>query len=391
MSLSTEDRARYLALFETIGAEAVERERDRRLLTSEIAALVESGFTAVRVPREFGGGDATIPELFDLLIELAAAEPNLPQALRGHLAFVERLLIGGTERDQRWLRRIAAGEVVGNSQAEKGPTTTTDTRLEQVDGTWRLTGRKFYTTGTLYADWTWTGAVSESGERYGIVVSTEAPGVTITDDWTGFGQRLTGSGTTIFDAVELDDDQLYRVDEEPAWYPVDYRILLHLLLQATMAGIGVAALRETVAFVRGRSRAFGIPGESSPREDPRVQTVVGEISSRVSAVTALVRDVARDYAEVRDRQHADAEARGADYVRVQVRQFEAQQIAVADVLGVATQLFEVGGASAILSENALDRHWRNARTIASHNPAVFRKAAIGDYLLNGTAPETSFR
>jgi hypothetical protein len=36
-------------------------------------------------------------------------------------------------------------------------------------------------------------------------------------------------------------------------------------------------------------------------------------------------------------------------------------------------------------------NWRNARTIASHNPAIFRQAAIGDYLLNGTEPETDFR
>jgi alkylation response protein AidB-like acyl-CoA dehydrogenase len=58
---------------------------------------------------------------------------------------------------------------------------------------------------------------------------------------------------------------------------------------------------------------------------------------------------------------------------------------------VTSRLFEVGGATAVLSESGLDRHWRNARTIASHNPAIFRQAAIGDYLLNGTEPETDFR
>jgi alkylation response protein AidB-like acyl-CoA dehydrogenase len=57
------------------------------------------------------------------------------------------------------------------------------------------------------------------------------------------------------------------------------------------------------------------------------------------------------------------------------------------VLTETTELFEVGGASAVGKERALDRHWRNVRTIASHNPAVQRKRAIGDHVLNGRAPQ----
>jgi hypothetical protein len=42
------------------------------------------------------------------------------------------------------------------------------------------------------------------------------------------------------------------------------------------------------------------------------------------------------------------------------------------VLAETTELFEVGGASAVGTGHALDRHWRNVRTIASHNPAIQR-------------------
>lgn len=391
MSLAPADLARFRSVIADVGAEARERELQRRLLHPEIAALVASGFTAMRVPVEWGGSGATLPELFTLLVELGAADPNLPQALRGHFGLVERFLVGGTARDEAWLRRAAAGALFANSQAEKGSSTTTEARLAPVDGGWRLTGRKFYTTGTLYADYTWTGALDPSGERYGAVVPTAAPGVEVIDDWTGFGQRLTASGTTVFTDVPLDDEHVYRVRQEPDWYTLDFRLVLHLLLQATMAGIGRAALEDTLRFVRGRSRSFGVAGESLPRKDPRVQSVVGELASRVAAVEALVHDVARDYAAVREREHADEAERTADYVRVQIRQFEAQQIAVADIVSVTSRLFEVGGASAVLTESGLDRHWRNARTIASHNPAVFRQAAIGAYLLNGTEPETDFR
>jgi alkylation response protein AidB-like acyl-CoA dehydrogenase len=31
-----------------------------------------------------------------------------------------------------------------------------------------------------------------------------------------------------------------------------------------------------------------------------------------------------------------------------------------------------------------DRHWRNARTLSSHNPTTLKARSIGDYEVNGT-------
>jgi alkylation response protein AidB-like acyl-CoA dehydrogenase len=47
----------------------------------------------------------------------------------------------------------------------------------------------------------------------------------------------------------------------------------------------------------------------------------------------------------------------------------------------ATGLFDVLGASATSSARDLDRHWRNARTVASHNPARYKARALGEALL----------
>jgi len=33
---------------------------------------------------------------------------------------------------------------------------------------------------------------------------------------------------------------------------------------------------------------------------------------------------------------------------------------------------------------APDRHWRNVRTIASHNPFVYKATKVGDFIVNGT-------
>ncbi|GAA1775456.1 hypothetical protein GCM10009712_24200 [Pseudarthrobacter sulfonivorans] len=53
----------------------------------------------------------------------------------------------------------------------------------------------------------------------------------------------------------------------------------------------------------------------------------------------------------------------------------------------AQQLFDITGASSTSKSKSLDRHWRNARTVSTHNPAVFKARIVGDYEVNGTTPE----
>ena len=60
------------------------------------------------------------------------------------------------------------------------------------------------------------------------------------------------------------------------------------------------------------------------------------------------------------------------------------------VLDLVTGLFEVGGASATAERFRLDRHWRNARTLASHNPVIYRDRVVGQYFLNGTSPSSTY-
>ena len=60
------------------------------------------------------------------------------------------------------------------------------------------------------------------------------------------------------------------------------------------------------------------------------------------------------------------------YDAADVATFSAQGQVIDLVLGLTTELFEVGGSSAVTERYRLDRHWRNARTLASHNPVIYR-------------------
>ena len=175
--------SRFAAIFDEVGAEAAVRERDRRLPYPEVERLRGAGFTRVTLPPEFGGDGADEVEFFELLAELARRDPNLAQLFRSHFSFIDRTLHApdSAVRTAR-LRLLADGAIHGNatferSSAKVGEYATRLTAAADGDGL-RLDGRKFYSTGTLFAD-----LVSVLADRDGtpvsVLVRTDAEGVEI--------------------------------------------------------------------------------------------------------------------------------------------------------------------------------------------------------------------
>lgn len=91
---------KYRPVFQATAEGELEREKSRLLPFEAIDLLKKSGFGALRVPVKYGGDGVSIPQLFQLLIELAAVDSNISQALRGHYAFVEDRLIAHRDESQ---------------------------------------------------------------------------------------------------------------------------------------------------------------------------------------------------------------------------------------------------------------------------------------------------
>ncbi|MFJ6003784.1 acyl-CoA dehydrogenase family protein [Arthrobacter sp. NPDC092385] len=390
---------RFRPIFSAVADGAARREQERVLPFAEVEALKEAGFGALRVPAAYGGSGASLRQLFLLLTELAAADSNLAQLWRGHFAYVEGTLLQppSAHRD-RWLLDIAAGAMIGNASSELTGTSLRDIRTslasQAADGTLTLTGTKYYSTGSLYADWI-AGSAVHDGERVGYAVRATAPGVDRIDDWDGFGQRLTGSGTTHFTDVRVDPQNVRAYSPDA---PSHVHAFFQLVLVASLAGIARAAAADAAAFVRPRTRSYVNATTPTPREDPQVLQVLGELSASAFAADAVVLAAAdaldaayhrleaarledgRDAKESAGRQPDLAKA-AVDLAEVAVSQ--AQLVAVEQSLRAATHLFEVGGASATSTARSLDRHWRNARTISSHNPAIYKARSLGHWAVYG--------
>lgn len=379
--------AKYRPIFERIRATALQREQDRQLGHEAIGWLKEARFGALRVPVEYGGDGATLPQLFQILIELADADSNIVQALRGHFAFVEdRLNAPRDAATEVWLHRFTAGELAGNAWTEVGDVAIGDviTRVSQQDGRWIVNGRKFYSTGCIFADWIDLYA-RRDGDGLDVIAAVRArqPGVTHFDDWDGFGQRTTGSGTSVYENAEVEEANIFPFASRFKYQTAFYQ-LFHL---STLAGIARAITREVAQQVRERRRIFSTGNAGSVAQDVQVQQVVGEASAAAYAAeaTAVRAAFAAQRAYDAHWQGTPDEEKEAN-IEVELESAQGQVVISELVLRAATQFFNALGASATSRGKALDRHWRNARTVASHNPLIYKARIVGDWHINGTEP-----
>lgn len=380
--------AHFRPLFDRIAEDAAAREVDRTLLHEPIRWLKEARFGTLRIPKEEGGFGVSLPQLFSLLTALAEADSNLPQALRAHFAFIEdRLNQPESEERRRWFRRFVDGELVGSGWSEIGMVKLgeVNTQVSPAEGEWRISGEKFYSTGTLYADWIDVYAKrTDNGRDVIALVNTHQKEVERDDDWDGFGQRLTGSGTTRFKHARVEQPHVYDFSERFRYQTAFYQ---HVLL-ATLAGVGRAIVRDASKGVAQRKRIYSHGNAPQVKQDVQVLQVVGQISSWIWAVEAAVdratHSLQRAY-ELQLSGATEAELHAAN-VDGEVESARAQVVAVELVTRAATEFFNALGASDTRVSKALDRHWRNARTVSSHNPVIYKIRNVGDWEVNGNDP-----
>ncbi len=379
--------ARFRPVFARIAAGAQERELQHILPVEPIRWLKEAGFGTLRIPQEKGGFGASLPQLFQLLTELAEADSNLPQALRAHVAFVEdRLNTPDTPARDRWFQRFREGDIVGSGWTEIGEVRLGEvkTKVSPVGEHWQLTGDKFYSTGTLFADWIDVFAQrSDTGNAVIALVSTHQSAVERIDDWDGFGQRLTGSGTTRFHQAQVDASHVYDFADRFRYQTAFYQ----QVLLATLAGISRAIVRDVTAAVQQRQRVYSHGNAGQARNDVQILQVIGQITSWSYATEATVNQSTQELQHAYEA-HLSHDAAYVQQVNIaaELAAAKAQVIASDLVPRAATELFNALGASDTRLSKTLDRHWRNARTVASHNPVIYKARNVGDWQVNGKEP-----
>lgn len=387
------DSPQLQALLDELAAGASEREAKRIAPHAQIRQIADAGLGRLRIPVAEGGAGISLRELFQFLIRLGEADSNLVHILRVHYWFVEAQL-QRAPTDPRRARNLALvnqGHIFGNGFSEQSQRAVglyfDTTILPDPSGKgYRLNGRKYYSTGSLFSSYTAIFASTEAGKVAAAIIPVDRAGLRLEDDWDGFGQRLTGTGSTILDNVFVADEELEEYGHPDELQPPTYQYaFLQLYLQSVAAGILRAVRNDAVGLVRRRKRNFSHAQAPAPSADPQVLQVVGEIAADAFAAEAIVLAAAEVIEQAShtvsdglpDRTAAERAQIAAAQAKVAIDRFAHE---------TASRLFDAGGASATQAVYNLDRHWRNARTASTHNPTFAKATAVGDFYVNGKAP-----
>ncbi|HSZ41240.1 MAG TPA: SfnB family sulfur acquisition oxidoreductase [Trebonia sp.] len=370
-----------------IAGGAIERDRAGAVPWAELSALDTSGLLSITVPADHNGPDLSPVVLAEVIRTIAAVDPAIAQIPQAHFLFVDVLAtMGDAAQRRRLFADILAGARLGNGMAERGGQHAQDlkTRLRRVPGGLRLDGRKYYCTGAVSARWIGVTALDDDGRLALAFVERETAGVKVDEDWHVMGQRATVSGSAVFDDVPVDPVLVIPYHDAFA-RPQQLGARSQLVHTAIQVGIAGGALRDAREFVRTRARPFFEAARAgwadTAGSDPHTIHRFGELATRVRAAEALLAAAAATLAEVgRQPRDADAAARGS------IAMAQAKAFASETAGAVAGDLFALTGASAADERYDLSRHWRNARTHASHDPVDWKYHHIGNYLLGDVPP-----
>jgi alkylation response protein AidB-like acyl-CoA dehydrogenase len=380
----------FTELLSQIAAGARDRDLNDENPFDQVAALKRAGFGALRLPAHLGGAGFTVPQLFSTIIDVARADPIVAHIFRTHFWFVEeRLRTADDASSQRWLHKVSKGKIFGNAFSEKGSlavgSLVFNTRLRPAEGSgFRLDGEKYYSTGTLFSDYLTVATTTDHDSVATVVVPTDREGVRLVDDWDGFGQRRTGTGTTTFTNVAVAHDEILSdtpYDADPV--PTVQYASLQLYIHAVVAGILASVVDDGIALLRSRNRSFSHAITEKPTDDPLLQRQLGELASTAYIAKAAVLDAANAIGVAAASETDGVPDTGlAAEAQLKVAKVKVHLDDVAPE--AATRLLELGGASAASRQRNLDRHWRNIRTITLHNPVAYKARVIGQNLLHGT-------
>jgi acyl-CoA dehydrogenase len=278
MDVVTDWAALAAELGQDFASRAADHDRDDSFVAENYAILKARGALAAGVPAELGGGGASPADLCAMIRELArhCGSTGLAFSMHTHLigtlAYVWR---SGNKGPEPMLRRVAAEQLVlvssGGSDWLNGSGT-----LTRVEGGFRFTGRKIFSSGAPAGDVLMTTGVYHDPVTgptvYHFPLSLKAEGVKVLDTWRTLGMRGTGSHDVEITNAFLPDAVMQGV-KRPAgkWHPFMHTVVLVAVPIFYAAYLGVAE--------NARDIALGLAVRK--KDDPLTAVLAGELENQI--------------------------------------------------------------------------------------------------------------
>ncbi len=260
-------------------ARAASHDAHDTFVSDNYADLRHRRVFSAAVPAELGGGDASHPELCDVLRRLArgCSSTALALAMHTHQVMIpvwrwrhERAAVDGL------LRRIAADELILASSGGSDWLAGTG-RAEKVDGGYRVSARKIFASGSPAADLFSTMAVyddpADGPTVLHFVIPFDTPGVRVHDNWRTLGMRATGSNDVTLDGVFVPDAAIGVRRPSGRWSHA-----WHIV-----AAVALPLIYSVYTGVAEAARDAAVREAARRRNDPATQDMVGAMDTELAA------------------------------------------------------------------------------------------------------------
>ncbi|WP_080845922.1 acyl-CoA dehydrogenase family protein [Cytobacillus gottheilii] len=326
-----------------------------------ISELKQSGYTALTVPKEYGGQGISLAELLHLQETIAERDGSTALSIGWHMGIVHNLF-EKKEWDKHILQWIAKevlnGALINTLATEKQTGSPTrggnpHTTARKQNNEWIINGRKSFATMSPVLDYMIvTATITETEEVGSFIIPANKEGIIIEETWDSVAMKGTGSHDVIFKDVVIKNDHLVEIMQ-----PCPKRAngwLLHI--PACYLGIARAAQSYSIQF----AKKYTPSSISKPIiELPNVRQKLGEIELELSKSRYFMYGVAKEWDEKKN------EARDNMTPILSAVKHEATNSAIK----IVDLAMRVAGAHSLSQSNPLQRYYRDVRA-GLHNPPM---------------------
>ncbi|WP_218508281.1 hypothetical protein [Variovorax sp. dw_308] len=362
---------------------AAQTEKDRRVVEENILALSEAGLFRTLQPRRYGGYEAGVRTHLDVTAAIAEYCPSSSWVVNliGVCTWFASLLPGRAQDEIFGANPLArvAGVFTPSSQ----------THRRAVDGGLVVSGKWYYASGCLHADWGLIG-LTEQNEKGEVtdqfLAYVPMSELRIEDTWHTVGMRGSGSNCLVADEIFVPDHRMYSIQraiggdyasefkEEPL-YRSAFVPVAALILVGPQLGMGTAALKYVIDMAGKRNIAYTVYGKQS--ESVAFQMQIAEAAMKIDTAHLHA------YRAAEDIERFAAEGNYPDFVaRARVRADTGH--AITQIVEALNILVTAHGAGSFAESSPMQRFWRDSNTGARHAVAspliaaeVYGKALLG--------------
>lgn len=358
-------RSRYFSAddYHRFHDRAARYDAENSFFAEDFAEVLGAGYLKAPLPDRLGGEGLSLTELAREQRHLGYWAPATALALNMHLYWAGSAAdaVARGIGDLEWLiRDIAAGDVFAAGHGEPGNDVGLDDALvravPQSDGSYRITGRKTFTSLSPVWDQIGIHARDDSDPENPLIVHTfvdrETAGVSVEETWDALGVRATASHDTVFEDARAEPHKTVAVHPVGPNYPDYIGLLLGWYLPLlSNVYVGIARRAIDIAILGAQTRSSLRQDITRHADKPAVQRQIAQAEIKLEAAVALVESATERVGEL-----------------PRWRALAAKEFATATAREVVDIAVQVVGASSVSKRHELERLYRDVRTGTLHPP-----------------------